>query len=255
MRVQCPHCQVSVDLDRLDAVEGGFGFVCPRCAATAVLAPAAAGPAASLAGPRGDGRPDGPGRVDAMPAAATGARLSSPARSPSPSSHVAIEGLVECPKCGHRQPPGADACHRCGLMFAYAATGRARLPGDPLDGHPAAASIRARWQALAADLDDTRAHHDFIRMCAESDLLEFAGQSYRRLADTLPEDERVAALRQQVLKAAMARVGQVGERAVSADRSRMRRWLALVVAALVLLVFAFGYYLLTRYQITRQFDG
>ncbi|MEZ4431413.1 MAG: hypothetical protein R3F65_03295 [bacterium] len=243
---------MSVDLDRLDAVEGGFGFVCPRCAATAVLAPAVGSAPAKARDDIGSALSSG--RVDAMPDA-IGAALPSPARPTSPAARAGSAGLVECPKCAHRQPPGADACHRCGLMFAYAATGRARLPGDPLDGHPAAASIRARWQALAADLDDARGHHDFIRMCAESELLEFAGQSYRRLADAMPEDTRVAGYRQQVLKAAMARVGQVGERAMSADRSRVRRMFALLVAAIVLLVFALGYYLLTRYQIARQFDG
>lgn len=140
-------------------------------------------------------------------------------------------------------------------MFAYAATGRARLPGDPLEGHPAAGTIRARWAALAADLDDRAGHQAFIGLCAEADLLEFAGASYRRLADEHPDDERVADYRQQVLKAAMARAGRAGQRALSTDRNRMRRLLALLVAALVVLVLAFGYYLLTRYQVARQFDG
>lgn len=157
-------------------------------------------------------------------------------------------------------------------MFAYAATGRARLPGDPLDGHPAAAGMRARWEALAADLDDAAGHQAFIRGCAEAGLLEFAGQSYRRLADLWPEDERVAGFRQQVLQAAMARIGaelpgslasgrSAGRsaggsgRGRAVDHTRMRRLVALLIAAMVLLIFAVGYYLLTRYQVARQFDG
>lgn len=140
-------------------------------------------------------------------------------------------------------------------MFAYAATGRARLPRDPLDGHPAAVGLQTRWETLASDLDDASGHHAFIAACAEADALEFAGQTYRRLADRHPEDPRIAGYRQQVLKAAMARVGQVSERALQVDRTRARRLFALLVAAIVLLVFAFGYYLLTRYQVARQFDG
>jgi hypothetical protein len=156
-------------------------------------------------------------------------------------------------------------------MFAYAATGRARLPSDPLAGHPAAAGMRARWEALAADLDDAAGHQAFIRGCAEAGLLEFAGQSYRRLADLWPEDERVAGFRQQVLQAAMARIGvelpgslpgRLSARSAggsgrgrAVDHTRMRRLVALLIAAVVLLIFAVGYYLLTRYQVARQFDG
>lgn len=231
MQVRCPHCDTRANLERLDAVPGGFGFVCGTCAEVAVLAPAAQG-----------GRHDD-GEHDPRPASET----SRPARRE--------PERVECPKCAHRQRPGDEACHRCGLMFAYAATGRARLPLDPLDGHPAAATIRAKWATLAADLDDRAGHHAFIGLCAEAELLEFAGLSYRRLADEHPDDERIADYRQQVLKAAMARAGRAGQRSLSTDRNRMRRLLALLVAALVLLVLAFGYYLLTRYQVARQFDG
>lgn len=232
MQVRCPHCDTPTDLERLDTVPGGFGFVCPACEQVAVLAPAVA----ESQGHRGHSG------EDALSTAVVRSDPIEPAR-------------VECPKCSHRQPPGGEACHRCGLMFAYAATGRARLPVDPLDGHPAADTIRARWAALAADLDDRAGHQAFIGLCAEAELLEFAGAGYRRLADERPDDARVADYRQQVLKAAMARVGRAGQRALSTDRSRMRRLLALLVAALVLLVLAFGYYLLTRYQVARQFDG
>lgn len=242
MQVRCPHCDTHTDLERLDTVPGGFGFVCLACGEVAVLAPAVAG---HQRGGDDDDRRNGghsDGRGDGANISARDAARAEPAR-------------VECPKCSHRQPPGDEACHRCGLMFAYAATGRARLPVDPLEGHPAAETIRARWAALAADLDDRAGHQAFIGLCAEADLLEFAGASYRRLADEHPDDTRVADYRQQVLKAAMARVGRAGQRALSADRNRMRRLLALLVAALVLLVLAFGYYLLTRYQVARQFDG
>lgn len=225
MRVHCDRCRAPADLDRLDAVDGGFGFRCAACGAVNVLAPApdAAPPAPSQ--PPTDREPPPP-------------------------------GTVECPKCQHWQPAGGRACHRCGLMFAYAATGRARLPGDPLEAHPAAATIRAKWAALADDLDDTEGHHAFIRLCAEADLLEYAGFCYRRLADRgRGEDPRVAAYRRRVLEAAMAGVGRVASRAVERDTTRLRRLVALLVVAAIVFIFAFGYYLLTRYQVTRQFEG
>lgn len=243
MQVNCKACGAPSELDRLDAVDGGFGFVCAQCGASNVLAPVGA-PAAETAAAAETPSPAAAPRASKPPAPAP-APLTE--RRPPP-------GYVECPKCGHHQPSGSDACHRCGLLFAYAATGRARLPGDPLAGHPAARTIRARWEALSADLDDVEGHRDFIRLCAETNLLEYAGQCYRLLGDAHPDDPRVAALRQRVLAAAMAQVGRIEQRAADVDRTRVRRLLVLLVAAFLLACMAFGYYLLSRYQLARQFE-
>lgn len=139
-------------------------------------------------------------------------------------------------------------------MFAYAATGRARLPGDPLAGHPAADAIRRKWAGLSVDLDDADGHHAFIGLCAEADLLEYAGFCYRKLAAGRRGDERIAAYRQRVLDAAMARVGRL-ERRVDTETRRLRNLVVLLVAAVIVFILAFGYYLLTRYQVTRQIEG
>lgn len=257
MRIHCTGCEHVADLDRLDAVEGGFGFRCPACGSVNVLAPAAGvstSPAASAptvgASPPPERRP---------PASATGDPTAPDPTDEPPSADPAEPpgpppGTVECPKCQHWQAEGDRACHRCGLMFAYAATGRARLPGDPLAGHPAADAIRKRWAALAAELDDTAGHHAFIGLCAESDLLEYAGFCYRNLARGRQEDPRIAAYRRRVLDAAMARVGRVEQR-VDAETRRLRGLVLLLVAAVIVFILAFGYYLLTRYQVTRQIEG
>ncbi len=247
MRVHCTACDHGADLDRLDAVQGGFGFGCPACGVVNVLAPAGAtGPADASAVSTGS-------TAEAEPAVEpTAASSTAPA-----SAHQVgpPPGTVECPKCQHWQPGGDQACHRCGLMFAYAATGRARLPGDPLEGHPAAETIRRKWDALADDLDDTEGHHGFIRLCAEADLLEYAGFCYRKLAArSRGADPRLAGYRQRVLEAAMARVGRMEQR-IDGQTRRLRTLVILLVAALIVFILAFGYYLLTKYQLTRQYEG
>jgi len=235
MRIQCTACDHPADLDRLDAVTGGFGFACGSCGVVNVVAPAGH---------------ESPSEAEPAPSADT--RVRRP-----PAAHLTDvtppPGTVECPKCQYWQPTGQSACHRCGLMFAYAATGRARLPGDPLEGHPAEQTIRRRWQALAADLDDVEGHRAFIQMCAEADLLEYAGVCYRRLA-ARSADPRIAEHRQRVLEAAMARVGRIKQR-VDVDTRRLRNLIVLLVAALIVCILAFGYYLLTKHQVSRQFEG
>lgn len=246
MRVPCTRCPHVADLDGLDVVDGGFGFRCPACDAVNVLAPAA--------GPATAPDPTAPDPTTPDPTAPEPSAEPPPERAPAEDAGPP-PGTVECPKCQHWQPEGDRACHRCGLMFAYAATGRARLPGDPLAGHPAADAIRARWQTLAGDLDDTDGHHGFIQLCAESDLLEYAGFCYRALArGPRADDSRLAEYRKRVLQAAMARVGRVEQR-VAADTRRLRGMLLLLVAALIVCILAFGYYLLSKYQVTRQFEG
>ena len=155
-----------------------------------------------------------------------------------------------CPKCGHAQSD-AKACHRCGLDFERARSGRAVFPADPLTGHPLRAVLTERWAALSKTLDDTHAHHAFIELCAAQDALDFAGQAYRQL--TPPgafEDPRVTALRERVLKSAVARAavslgashpGQRAER-----QARLARSVTLLVASLIMLTFAAGYWVLSR---------
>ena len=158
--------------------------------------------------------------------------------------------MQTCPKCGHAQRD-PKACHRCGLHFARARAGRVVFPADPLEGHPLKSVLSERWQALSQALDDTSGHHAFIELCAAQNALDFAGQAYRQL--TPPgeiEDPRVAALRDRVLKCAVARAAATLGAGRSADhaerRARIARSLTLLVASLIVLTFAAGYWVLSR---------
>jgi hypothetical protein len=141
------------------------------------------------------------------------------------------------------------------LKFAYVATGNAVLPGDPLTGNSSATLLRARWAVLEANLDDKDGHHAFIVLCGEVQALEFAGRCYRRLSDRDAEDERIASYRQRVIQAALLRAGRLETKAANFAKGRVRSLIVLLFGALVVLGFAVGYYLLTRYQVFWQHNG
>ena len=161
---------------------------------------------------------------------------------------------VEC-RCGQIQPAGDSACHRCGLSFAYAATGRARIPPDPLVGHPEEGRIRDTWLQVREHLDAEEEHQAFIQECARLGLLNFAGQCYRELMDQWPDDERVSDYRTRVINAAMAQAGRLEVRVQRHISDRSRSLLILCFGALILLGFAVGYYLIMRSQTAWQFNG
>ncbi len=238
MRVTCSACGAASDRQGLDALPGGFGFECPGCGHGNVLAPMAP-PAAPPPAPRADAG-------EAAPSATP----------PEPDDRGEFdlpEGMSACPKCGHVQRD-ADACHRCGLMFSLVASGRAAFSTDPLEGHPSAKELRELWGRLKKDLDDDEGHRRFVERCSLEDALEFAGDCYRRLTSPgQPEDPRVGAYRQRVIAAAMARVGDHGRRMERAER-KVGRLVVLLVAAIILLGFLVGYYVITRQQ-TRALLG
>lgn len=155
-----------------------------------------------------------------------------------------------CPKCGHAQQD-PKACHRCGLHFARARAGRVAFPAEPLEGHPLRLVLTERWTVLSKTLDDTAAHHAFIELCAAQDALAFAGHAYRQLTPAGEvEDPRVAALRDRVLKRAVAQAAATlgaGRPAENAERqTRIARSFTLLLASLIILTFAAGYWVLSR---------
>ncbi|MCA9545572.1 MAG: hypothetical protein KC613_14305 [Myxococcales bacterium] len=247
MRVTCRECAGAVDLDGLKPVEGGFGFDCPHCAAVNVLAPVAAEPSpeARTASPAA---PPEPARAsEAVPA--------EPPAAPEPDRAEPLPpGMTECPKCAHRQYDD-DACHRCGLDFARYRAGQARGLLDPLAGHPLADTLRRRWAELSQRLDDEQGHRDFIGLCAEHKLLEYAGQCYRKAAAGRPEDPRITAYREKVIQAALVRVGRLEARAQRVVSNRLRGMLVVGVVAFIFLAFAVGLWLLSRYQTQWQAAG
>ena len=234
MRVECIHCSQLVELAGLTAVRGGLGFQCEKCGALTVLVGEAAlsGPAETpLASPA------------ETPSASPAALAASPAAPALPA------GFAACPKCGALHPdsgPGAEACARCGLVFAKVAAGEARLPPPPV----VTPALRGRWAQLQGRLDDTEAHFAFIEACALENALDFAGFCYRSI--TPPghaEDPRVAALRDRVLRQATARVQMlVPSRAASpaAEVQRSRALIAALALAFFVLIFGVGYWYVTQ---------
>ncbi len=228
MQVTCQSCQTASDRAGLDAVQGGFGFVCGDCGHTNLLAPMAV--------------PD-PGPEPApLEAPEPGAALEPEASDP---EAVSIPGRTACPKCGNVQRDHY-ACHRCGLVFANVKAGNSTFTADPLDGRADAKSLREHWAGLRKDLDHVDAHRQFIERCGLSNALDFAGECYRRLTPSgQPEDPRVAEYRKQIIAAAVANVDRRGQRAQDAA-TNLRRLLVMLVGAALLLGFAIGYFLLSR---------
>ena len=151
-----------------------------------------------------------------------------------------------CPKCGLTRGD-AVACPRCGLSFAKLKAGRARLPAGSMGrgGNPAMrAHLEARWLEIASQLDDTKTHRAFIQLCAQHGMLAFAGQRYRDLtAPGAPESDRVKALRERVLQAAIASMGRPARAQPRATLDRRRSLILLSAGALLMLALAVGYYL------------
>lgn len=219
MRVGCVGCERFIEVEGLVAVEGGLGFVCTACSRVNVLQRALAEPTPAEQAP-----------------------------APTESTEDLPEGRVVCPKCGHAQQD-PKACHRCGLNFARARLGRARFPSDPLEGHPARALLTQKWSTLAERLEDTAQHHAFIELCAAQRALDFAGSVYRGLTPPgRAEDPRVSEYRDRVLRLAVAQVGSaIGTPSADAERrGRVARAVTLLIASTIILMFALGYWLLSR---------
>ena len=232
MRVQCSHCDASVDRAGLDAFPHGFGFVCERCNQVTIVAEISHG-----------GTPTPTDPKDTAPVAkATG-------------SDIESKPGNECPKCRFQNPESANACHRCGLSFEYVASGRAAFALDPLHRHPAAERIREKWRHLAAHLDERESHLKFIELCREQSLLQFAGQCYRDLESERPGDPRVSEYRNRVIAASMVGMDFWKPTSSGAGSSRTKGLILLCIAALILLGFAVGFYLLSQQQISWQHNG
>lgn len=88
-------------------------------------------------------------------------------------------GEHRCPKCGWRQDD-PDACHRCGLSFERARSGRRPWESVPAGKETAAAELDRRWDELVAgDFMEAERHDAFIQLASRAGLLERAASRYR----------------------------------------------------------------------------
>ena len=170
------------------------------------------------------------------------------------SARAATEKL-RCPKCELPRAEGMRACPRCGLDFDKHRRGRTRwLDARPRATSPARAVVEARWEQLRNELDDEDAHRAFIQLCAQQDMLDLAGQFYRE-AERTTDHPGVAGYRERVLKAAMARLGQVTRGSLDAETTLRRRTLiTLTFGAVLVLLLAVGYLLASR-AMTKHVEG
>ncbi|MBI2893028.1 MAG: hypothetical protein HYY06_05715 [Deltaproteobacteria bacterium] len=104
---------------------------------------------------------------------------------------------VACPKCGHTQS-AAEACDRCGVVFARYDPARAEAPSDE--------AARALWDAAVAAWDDDAKHRGFVQYCTAMGLYSYAAQQYGaarrdegREARAARELSRLALLAEQAL--------------------------------------------------------
>jgi len=104
-----------------------------------------------------------------------------------------------CPKCGKRREPEAEACSRCGLIFAFW-----KEPDTP-----ALVPLDARgtelWQKAQEHWSDSARHEEFLKYCLQVNTLAAAGRLYRERLDENPRDAMAAQMQSQVLaKAALS---------------------------------------------------
>jgi hypothetical protein len=158
-----------------------------------------------------------------------------------------------CVKCKMELISSQQACPRCGLMLNAGKPAFIRAWADPLVGHPMGETLRVRWQTLAADLHNADGHKAFISLCASQKVLTYAGHCYREILDADADNQLAENYRQLVIQAALAQAGhldtQVGRLASGPKKSLA----TMGTGAIILLVFAAGYFLITQSQTAWQF--
>jgi hypothetical protein len=127
-------------------------------------------------------------------------------------------GAGACPKCGRARPTGAEACARCGLVFAR---------WDAGAGAAAAGELDARGEALWAELQDGARwsdeahHHDFLKHCAAAGCLAAAGRRYRLRLDAQPGDALAARMQARVVAMASAALAPMRTPPPPANRRKL----------------------------------
>lgn len=139
-------------------------------------------------------------------------------------------GLAEesCPKCGAPRSE-ADACARCGLLAAHAATYSAKRDAD------VPPRMRAAWDDAVARWDDPAAHDTVVALAAELSCFAWVAGRYR-------ERERGG---DEVARAQLARIARATEAALTIGVHARRaeapakspyRGMQMMIAVLVLAV-------------------
>jgi hypothetical protein len=104
-----------------------------------------------------------------------------------------------CPKCGRARADGADACARCGLVFARWTTKLHRAVDRSLDPES-----EILWVALLETWGDDARHDAFVKHCVRVGRLQNAGMRYRERLDADPNDATAARMQARIVGMATA---------------------------------------------------
>lgn len=131
-----------------------------------------------------------------------------------------------CPKCLHPRREGAEACARCGLVYALWRPEAAHTAVTPLDD-----AAEALWRDAQADWANGARHDAFLKHCSLVGQLGAAGRRYRERADADPGDTLARKMQERVL--AMATVALATPAKAPVPVTRARWFWAVMVAGLV----------------------
>lgn len=145
---------------------------------------------------------------------------------------AATSAVSACPKCGKKTDGEAEACARCGLVFALwnpegaAAPVRLDAAGEEL------------WRKVQENWSDSAGHEAFLRHCLQTDSLAAAGRLYRCRLDENPKDVLAAQMQSQVL--AKASLGLSLNKSEPRTALTRTRWFWVVVLVAMALGIAAG---------------
>jgi rubredoxin len=143
-----------------------------------------------------------------------------------------VTASVVCPKCGKKSAGGAQACPRCGLVFAMwnpdTGTGMVRLD----------AAGEELWRKVQENWSDSSGHEAFLKHCLQTDSLAAAGRLYRERLDENPKDVMAAQMQNQVL--AKASLGLSLNKSEPRTALTRTRWFWVVVLTAMALGIAAG---------------
>ncbi|MGC6417133.1 MAG: hypothetical protein ACON3Z_08440 [Bradymonadia bacterium] len=239
MEIQCSACGQPQTSAQCVVKNGQFVLPCAACGHEVVIGPVPT-------------REDHSGREDV--AAAQTASAEPALAEPAELKESRRATGLECPKCRWPKDGWQRPCPRCGLDPSVADPDKLDAWSNPLANHPLEDELRRQWAEVSQDWSDEAAHKQFIALCAAQRLLTYAGACYRDALASDPYNEKAHEYRQKVIQAALAEAGRFDEKFDRIRETSKRGLSTLMTGALLILVFAIAYYIITKSHHAWQFD-
>ena len=132
-----------------------------------------------------------------------------------------------CPKCGKKRQPEAEACPRCGLVFALWKE----------ESSPALVPLDSRGAELLQEVlvhwSESARHEEFLKHCLQTGALAAAGRMYRERLDENPRDAVAAQMQTQILAKATLTLS-INKSQPREAMTRTRWFWAIVLTAMAL---------------------